>query len=238
MEMKLYDATIRNCLALLSAARPTELNAADGDWRDMSDRSMILRGDMAYELGGGQLPAVGGTIVTADESLVPSDGLFLIGKDLPELTADSPYARVALVRVRETEIGEGEALYRLIRDLEYTRYHFYPEGFMLRASAANGRESVRVGREALAKGLTFSKTGSRMITAFHTHKAVEAARLYYVTQPEFDYETLAGYVKETESITRTIDHILKTVMTDCAACSLKKVCDEVEGLRELHFLKN
>ena len=42
-------------------------------------------------------------------------------------------------------------------------------------------------------------------------------------------------VRETEKITRAIDHILKNGMTDCDRCSLQKVCEEVEGMKALHF---
>ena len=192
--MKLYDETIRACRKLLEEAGARALPLGDGGWPDVSDRSMILRSDMAYELGSGQLPAVGATIVTANEALVPADALSLIGSDLPEIRQDSPYARVALVRVREDTLGE-----------------------------------------ALSRGLDFTKTGNRMISAFHKNPAVEAVSLTYVTEQEFDYRALLGYVKEAEEITKTIDHILKNVMMDCTACSLQKVCDEVEGLRELHF---
>lgn len=108
---------------------------------------------------------------------------------------------------------------------------------MLRVSASRQRESVRVGSAALRKGLDFTKTGNRMISAFHKNRGVQAVRLYYVTREDFDYKTLASYAREAESITGAIDHILKNMPMDCGACSLQKVCDEVEGLRELHFAK-
>lgn len=40
-----------------------------------------------------------------------------------------------------------------------------------------------------------------------------------------------------QDVTRAIDHVMTAPMTDCNVCSLKKVCDEVEGIRELHFGK-
>lgn len=126
-------------------------------------------------------------------------------------------------------------MYNVIRALEYTRYHFYPEGFMMRVSASRQKESVRIGKAALAKGLDFTKAGNGMISAFHRNAAVEAVHIYYVTSPEFDYKALETCAKEAESITKTIDHILRNGIMDCGACSLQKVCDEVEGLRELHF---
>lgn len=125
--MKLYDETIRKVRALLSSEKQQLLHDATA-WPSVSDRSMLLRSDMAYELGGGSLPALGVTLVTASKDLVPGDGVFLTGTDLPEIDADTPFARIALVRVGEDTLGEGKKLYRAIRNLEYTRYHFYPGG--------------------------------------------------------------------------------------------------------------
>ena len=256
--MKLYDETIRKVQGLLSGENETapgtggqrelaEKRSGDGSrnvrklphdvtgWPSVSDRSMILRSDMAYELGGGSLPALGVTLVTASKELVPGDGVYLIGPDLPEITVDTPFARIALVRVGEDTLGEGRKLYRAIRNLEYTRYHFYPEGFMLRVSASKRRESVRIGREALKKGLDFAKTGSQMITDFHTHPEVEAVEIYYVTAKDFPYKELDMLSRESEKITGTLDHMMQNLVMDCGVCGLKQVCDEVEGLRELHF---
>ena len=232
--MKLYDETIRKIRALLNGEKQQLLHDATA-WPVVSDRSMILRSYMAYELGGGSLPALGVTLVTASKDLGPGDGVFLTGTDLPEIDADTPFARIALVRVGEDTLGEGKKLYRAIRNLEYTRYHFYPEGFMLRVSSSKRRESVRIGKEALKKGLNFAKTGSRMIAAFHSHPEVEAVEIHYVTANGFPYQELEALGREGERITETLDHMMKNLVMDCGVCGLKQVCDEVEGLREIHF---
>ena len=234
--MKLYDETIRKVRALLSSEKQQLPHDATA-WPSVSDRSMLLRSDMAYELGGGSLPALGVTLVTASKDLVPGDGVFLTGTDLPEMDADTPFARIALVRVGEDTLGEGKKLYRAIRNLEYTRYHFYPGGFMLRVSSSKRRESVRIGKEALKKGLNFAKTGSRMIAAFHSHPEVEAVEIHYVTANGFLYQELEALGRESERITGTLDHMMQNFTMDCGVCGLKQVCDEVEGLRELHFLR-
>lgn len=235
--MKLYDETIRKMQTLLEIGENRTLPAGDTGWPEVSDRSMILRSDMAYELGGEGLPAVGCTLITADRALVPGDAVTLLGRDLPEIHRDVPYARVALVRVAEDTLGEGQALYNAVRALEYTRYHFYPEGFMMRVSASRQKESVRIGRDALAKGLDFAKTGNRMISAFRRNTSVEAVQICYVTQEGYDYRALERCAEEAERITKAIDHILKNAAMDCGVCGLQKVCDEVEGLRELHFAR-
>ncbi|MCI8463530.1 MAG: carbon monoxide dehydrogenase [Lachnospiraceae bacterium] len=247
IQMKLYDQVIEKILAVLGAREGLRLPVGETHWPEVSDRSMILRSDMAYELGGEGLPAIGCTMITADERLVSADGITLLGRDLPRIREDVPYGRIALVRADMAALGEGQALYQAVRALEYTRYHFYPKGFMMRISSTRHRESVRVGKEALAEGLDFTITGNRMISAFHKNASVKAVHIYYVTleeqghdaykTPGFDYKALADCAGEAEEITRTIDHIMAGGIMDCTSCGLQRVCDEVEGLRELHFQK-
>ena len=43
--------------------------------------------------------------------------------------------------------------------------------------------------------------------------------------------------KKVRDITKTLSKILEGMATDCHSCSLKEICDEVEGLKELHFGK-
>ena len=233
--MKLYDETIRRVEDLLGDYSLQSLNVANAAWEDVGDHNLILRSDMAYELGGGTHPAVSVMAVTADTSFGEEDGVYLIGPNLGEITADTPYARIALVRVDADGMGDGNALYNAIRKIEYVRYHINPKGYMTRISASNGREPVRVGKEALSEGLDFAKVGKLFLDKYHENPHIQAVKLIFVTLPEFDYKSLGTLATQCESITGTIDHIFKNVMMDCKSCSLQQVCDEVEGLRELHF---
>lgn len=113
--MRLYDEIIHDILTSLEKQDKHILPvgaAADPvsrDWQDAGKAMMILQSDMAYELGGHNLPAVGNTLVTTGKDFVPEDEIILIGKDLPEITEDTPYARshwcVLQRTVSEREIG-------------------------------------------------------------------------------------------------------------------------------------
>ena len=117
MEMKLYDEVIKKCQDRLETEESRQLSLEETGWPEVSDRSMILRSDMAYELGGERFPAIGCTMITANPELVPSDKITLLGKDLPEIQGDVPYGRIALVRVDEETLGEGQVLYQAVRAL-------------------------------------------------------------------------------------------------------------------------
>ncbi|MCI8484311.1 MAG: carbon monoxide dehydrogenase [Lachnospiraceae bacterium] len=234
--MKLYDDVIKEIFSLLQPYFSQRMEVSRRhSWKDAGKEHMILRNDMAYELGGGNLPALGSMMITMEESLVPEDEVLLYGKDLGEISADSVYARIALVRVKKDSLGEGNDLYQEIRRLEYVKYHLFPEGYMMRISAAGEREMVRIGRKALRKGLGFFQIGNMFLEAYHRNPRTEAVKLIFITDPKFPYQELETQMKKGEQITKAIDHILKDLAMDCNVCSLKQICDEVEGMKELHF---
>ena len=235
--MKLYDPIISNILTLCEQAPSRKLPVCHVDWPDLGKENLIFRQDMAYELGGSgdRFFALGATAVTDDPALVREDEIVLVGKDLPEISADTSYARIALVRVAPDTLGEGNALYNAVKQMEYVRYHVNPEGFMTRVSLMNGTESARVSKKALEKGLTFTQVGNLMLRQFHKNARIVSVKLIFITDPSFPFSALKEAVQETEKITKAMDHILKNSMTDCSSCSLKKVCEDVEGIRELHF---
>ena len=234
--MHLYDEVIHSWQDLTGACHITEMDKKEG-WPEGGKANMILKGDAAYELGAASdgIYAIGSTVMTEDESLVKGDEIVVVGDDLCDIDADRSYARLAVVLVDADEMGEGDKLYSSIRDISFARYHVEPKGFMMRVSSSSKRECVRVSREAVKGGISFSDVGTMMINAFHKKKHVRAVKLFFITDLDFDYKALYDSVKKAEDITSAIDHIFKDIQMDCNACNLKQVCDEVEGLRELHF---
>ncbi len=236
--MKLYDEVIKNWNEKLAGRKVRELDFENvSPWEDAGKNNMILRGDMAYELGGSDPNtfALGATVITADESLVPKDEVVLVGKDLSEIESDPSYARLTVVLVDEEAMGEGDALFNAIRNLEYVRYQISPKGFMMRVSKSHKRESVRVSKESIKDGMSFAHIGKAFIDHLKKNPKVKAVKVYFITEKDFDYAELQKDVRQANSITETIDHVFKDVKMDCHSCNLKEVCDEVEGLRELHF---
>ncbi len=235
--MNLYDNLIQESLNLFTEAGLCTLPLADKEslWQTEAEQRLIFQRDMAYELGGNGLPAVSALAYTSQPA--HSDKLLLCGPDLPELKADSPYARLTILHIHDQDWQDDQQAYQLLRRMEYTRYHVYPQGFMMRISTSAGREPVRVSRKALQNGLNFARVGQLFLQAYHGHPQVQAATLLFVTAPEFPYERLAQKAAKMEAVTDSLDKIWNHLVMDCRSCSLKPVCDEVEGLRELHFAR-
>lgn len=229
--MKLYEECFT---AAAQFEGGTSLTPAPG-WPDAGKNQLIFQSDTACELGGGRLSAVSALALTDSAEHVPADEILLIGPDLSRLRGEVPYARLALLRVNEEAMGDGKAFYQNVRKIEYTRYHVSPEGFMLRISPMNHRESVRVSRKALEQGLSFAHVGEQFIRAYHEHPAVEAVKLIFVTDPAFPFAGAERIAERAEGVTKALDHLLQKVKMDCNVCSLKDICAEVEELCKSDF---
>lgn len=231
--MKIYDESVEKVLALLKDLPKTQLLASD--WADVGKQNLVLRNEMAYELGAGALPGVSFLAITTSEALVPEPGMFLYGPDLPEIRADRAYGRLVLLRVKEGLFQSGEAIYDGMRAFRKVRYEINPQGYMSRVSTSTNHEPIRVSRKAIQAGLNFSKVAHLYAQSYGALEQVEAVQVIFVTATDFDYEGLKALSRRTEEITSALDHVLRDVQMDCGSCKLQTICNEVEGLKDLHF---
>lgn len=234
--MKLYDECINGVSTLLKDIKIDYLSL-DDNWPDAGKNQLIFQSDTAYELGGGNSPAISSIALTDNKDFVPDDEIILIGNDIRDIKSDCSFARISIIRVNEEALGTGDALYNTIRRIEYSRYHLNPEGYMMRISAFSHREAARIGKDAIKKGLNFAKIGTAFINAYKKQAQVEAVKLIFITDPQFPFAELEKIMKKSEDITSALDHLMKDLKMDCHTCSLKEVCEEVEELYNKDFAK-
>ena len=146
-------------------------------------------------------------------------------------------AHITVLRTEDiTKDGE-QAAFAIIKGIETKKYGVYPEGYMIRAAAFSNREQARVSRKALDKGLTFEQVGNLFIRQYRRSRFVQAVKVIFITLPQAPYRDLDGLATRTNKITGALNHILDDVDMDCKACEWKPVCDEVEGLKEMHGIR-
>lgn len=239
--MKLYNAMIREIPNHLGSSEPTVYPYCKTDsWEETDDFELVMLRDAAYELGGKGKPSASLTCVTTDPALVSKDEILVIGKDLQELKADTPYARIALIQVADIESDEEddtEQAFLAIQNIDFVKYHVYPKGFMMRTSSESQQECVRVSKAAVKQGISFRAVGSCFISHYKQDPNVVAVKLIFITASDADYKGMRECAKTTKNITMTLTKIMEGLDTDCGSCSLKPICDEVEGMKELHFGK-
>lgn len=234
-DMNLFDEIIIGILEQLnrlSAPENARQAKPSGPWKDAGEHHMILGREAAYELGGGSTLGLSGCLYTTEPLLFPM-GVYLYGSDLAQIKADRSYARIVPVQIEGN--ADGEALYRKFREIDYVRYHIHPEGYMTRISPVSQREPVRISKKALKNNMSFGDIGQMYLERYRHISNVKNVNVIFITETEFDYTALDKNLRKAEQITRSLNHIFAGLTMDCGSCSLRPVCDEVDGLRELHF---
>ncbi len=234
--MKLYDSLFEDLKSFLSQEANLSF-APSSSWPKGNPNDLIFRSDAIFELGGGTKEGIAGTFYTSNPNYIGDEETIVYGPDIKELKEDSKYARIALIEVDDEKMGEGKQIYSSLRKIDYVRYHVSLEGMMFRFSPLSSKESIVISKKAFKNRLSFKDIGSHFIEGFKALPQVKKARIIFITDPNFDYETLEKLSKKAEDITKALDHLLGKVKMDCHSCALQKVCEEVETLCEEEFGK-
>ncbi len=224
--MEFFDSLICEVSALTDISQKINYPYnKDSVWTDVGYSQVVLRRDTAFELDG-----VGFNLVTSSDI---EDGITVIGRELCDIKKDCSFTRISLVQIDEQE-SEQKA-YNLIRKVEYVKYHYFPDGYMIRTSSRSHKEAVRVSKDAVKAGISFQRVGNLLIDKYKENSAVKAVRVIFITSDEADHKAFEDIAQKNNAITETLNHIMNSVNFDCDTCNLKPVCDEIDGMRELHF---
>jgi CO dehydrogenase/acetyl-CoA synthase beta subunit len=232
--MELYNSLIRSVKEILPD-NPKEYSYIESAcWADNGSSELVLQKDAAYELGASGRGSANLVLYTSSDELVNEDKVIVYGKELGEIKADCDFARIVLLRIGMID-AEDEVIYRTLKDIEFAKYHVYPAGYMVRMSPESYREQVRVSRSAIKNGISFRALGNNYIREYKKDINVLSAQVIFITDPDVNYEELKKLAKKANDVTGTLTHILEGLSTDCSVCQLKDICDEVDGMKELHF---
>lgn len=233
--MELYNSLIKDTQQLFAAGTPKIWEPGTvKPWKDLGASELVLQKDAAYELGASGRGSANYVLFTSSSELVEKDCVLLYGPDLGSIKGECDFARIVLLRVGMLD-EDDEVVYRTLKDIEFAKYHVHPEGYMVRMSPESHREQVRVSKNAIKSGISLASVGMRYIEEYKKNPNVLSVKVIFVTDPAFDYGLMKDYAKKSAAITGTLTHILEGLPTDCSVCALKDVCDEVEGMKELHF---
>lgn len=224
--MEFFDSLISEVSALADTSqKATYAYNKDDMWPDIGYSQVILQRDTAFELEG-----VGFNLVTSSQI---DDGMVVVGRELDNISNNRKFARICLVQIEKSD--DEQEYYKVIKKADYVKYHFFPEGYMIRTTSRSHKESVRVAKSALKKGVSFEKVGNLLINKYKEHPKVKAVKVFFITDENADFKALESMAQKTTAITETLNHIMNNVTFDCDSCNLKPICDEVEGMKELHF---
>lgn len=224
--MEFYKPLIQE-IASLTAELEKRSFSYDLDlaWEDAGYNQVIMKRDTAFELNGS-----GFNLVT-DENV--KDEILVVGDDLGEIKENCSFVRISILQLADEK--DEQKAYNLIRKTEYVKYHLFPSGYMMRTSSRLHKEAVRVSKSAIKQGISFQKVGSLMINKYKENPAVKGVKLIFITHTKAPFASFEKIAIKGHDITETLNHVMNSVNFDCSTCNLKPICDEVEGIKELHF---
>ncbi len=224
--MNFFDSLICEVSALTDASQKTIYPYNEKSvWTDVGYSQVILQRDTAFELDGS-----GFNLVTSSRV---DDGIIVLGDELAEIDTKRSFARISVIQLEACD--DEQESYKLIKKADYVKYHCFPEGYMIRTTSRSHKEAVRVAKSALKKGISFEKVGNLLIRKYKELPKVKGVKVIFITDAGADYRRLEAMAQKSSAITETLNHIMNSVRFDCDTCNLKPVCDEVEGMKELHF---
>lgn len=225
--MNFFDELIAKCEDAFSRHNKNSYHFSPAkQWEDTGISHIVLQRDTAFELNG-----IGFNLVTSKP--IENSETAVIGNELKEIKNNRKFCRVSIIQI--DDVDDEQKAYNLIRNIEYVKYHYFPLGYMIRTSSEEQKEIVRVSKSAIKKGISFEKIGNLLNSKFLENKSVKNVKTVFVTAEDFDYSLLTSVAEKNSEITKTLNHIMQGINFDCSACNLKPICDEVEGMRELHF---
>ncbi len=224
--MDFFNSLIKDTNNLLTnySCKSFEYNSNNA-WQDLGYNQVILQRDTAFELDG-----VGFNLVTSSPV---NDEILVVGDDCADISQKRKFARISIIEI--DAVDDEQKAYNLIRKIEYVKYHYFPDGYMIRTTSTSHKENVRVSKTAIKNGINFQKIGNLLINKYKEIPSVKGVKVIFITDPQLDLNSFTKISEKNNEITKALNHVMNTVNFDCDTCNLKAICDEVEGMRELHF---
>ena len=167
------------------------------------------------------------------------NGLYCIGNPalLKETKARKkvPVSFGKILLVETTGDLPEESFYDFTQELLLTDASLYLRDVMLRQSPAHYNLNLRVGKKAMQAGFSLPAMAETIRQQFLALPRVQAVTLILLIGDSPLYRALLPIAEKARELTLTLNHIFDGIDMDCGSCDFNALCDEVEGLRELHM---
>lgn len=224
--MKFFDKQISEFESEIKGKEKAVFPFSGALWEDAGRNEIVMQKEAAYELQG-----IGFELFTSDK--IGSDEVIVIGDDLPMIKGDISFARVSLIELDDIE--DEQKAHDTVRKIGYIKYHCFPKGYMIRTNSLSNAENVRVSKKAIKNKISFESVGNLLISKYKENSAVKAVKIFFITDKAVNFSALKALSEKNSEVIEALDHIIRDLNLDCNTCKLKVICDEVEGMKELHF---
>ncbi len=227
--MKIFDEYIKQTLNILESYEKKPL-VDQGACLGLVKKSIfMMEKDMAVELGG--YPKESINLILATSEMDFEEGVFMLGD--ADLTS-SDHLSFGKVVLLLTEDIPDDKLYDFTQETLLKDVSLKFEDVMLRTSPAHYYTNLRISKKAMRNGFSFDKMASTVRAEFEKIPNVKKAQVLLIAGDSPVYRQLLPIAENVKEVTVALNHIFDGIDMDCGSCVWNELCDEVEGLRELH----
>lgn len=227
--MNIFDEYIKDTLQILDGYEMKPLEK-QGALLELEKKTIFLMDkDTAFELGGYPKESVNLIVGTSETEI--EDGIFFIGDMSTENKKHISFGKVVFI---QTEAFPDDEIYDFTQKTLMTDTSLRFKDVMLRTSPKHYYTNLKVSKTALVNGFTFNKVAETVYEEFKKIPGVKHVKVVLIAGDFPLYKELLPIAEDVKDVTVTLNHIFDGIDMDCGSCAWSDLCDEVEGLRELH----
>ncbi len=227
--MKIFDEHIKQTLDILESYEKKPL-VKQGACLGLTKKSIfMMEKDLAVELGGYPKESINLIVGTSDMDF--EEGVFIIGDANLNSSSHMSFGKVVFL---QTEDVPDDKLYDFTQETLLKDASLRFEDVMLRTSPAHYYTNLRISKKAMQNGFDFDKMASTIQVEFESISSVKKAQVVLIAGDSPLYKQLLPVAESVKEVTVALNHIFDGIDMDCGSCAWSDLCDEVEGLRELH----
>ena len=247
--MKLFDKYMKEAAAVLQPY----LNeygcpvTADGPcWPAAEKNPFIMERDTALELGGYPKESVNLILSSsqmdefwgregAETRLILNFDPTKSGeiRDLVGSDQENHLSFGKIIFLQTEELAD-DAVYDFQQAVQLADMRLKLEGVMTRSSSRQYQVNLRVGRQAAGAGLGLDAMARTIRDHFLQVPHVKDAAVILLAGDSPVYKQLLPIAERIKDVTVALNTMFDGIDMDCGSCNLSEICDEVEGLREMH----
>ena len=200
-------------------------------WPSAERPEVILKRDLALELGSPETASVSFLLWTSDLKRIHDRRLTLIGPDITDTKASGlPLGKIVMVGVEGFD--ENNA-YERNTEIYLKKFDLALKGVMLKSASHYMAEWLRINREAMDSGISFLHLAGGLMDNYLSLPYVKTVEMVVVTSSKEDVNALYDMGNRSARTIRAMNKMINEMSFDCATCEFQDLCEEADELRDL-----
>lgn len=232
----MFDSYLDQVKAMLNAedvrTKAQVYNFNESKTWPRTERQIILNSDTAIELGHPSTESLSFLMWTESAGKINDNHITIIGPDLDQTDAERiPYGKIVLVKTHD--FNEDNA-YKRFEKMDHLKFRSELEGYMLRSVPQDFKEWSRVSQKALKSGFSLRILGNELIRDLKQLDFVDEAEIIFITSSKEDVGRFKAIGETVGKAIQAMNKMFVDLEYDCDHCGFKDVCDEIEGMKDMH----